>query len=53
MKTLQQKKKELWYKIVYLIFTKLLAATILVAPATSKMLVSKFVRPVANLQIPI
>lgn len=45
-----QKKKELWYKIVYLIFTTLLAATILVALATSKMLVSKFVRPVANLQ---
>ena len=42
MKTMQ-KKKELWYKIVYLIFTTLLAATILVALATSKMLVSKFV----------
>lgn len=38
-----KKKKELWYKIVYLIFTTLLAATILVALATSKMLVSKFV----------
>lgn len=47
MKTMQKKKKELWYKIVYLIFTTLLAATILVAQATSKMLVSKFVRPVA------
>lgn len=42
MKTIQ-KKKEFWYKIVYLIFTTLLAATILVALATSKMLVSKFV----------